>query len=101
MRIVKLKFVNRDFGIAYLLNKGLFTLVENEMVYHYSVKAIVEVGQILNEPGETDEFGNMLSEPIYADGYHFDILLDESEITFDNYEIFPTHPRHVFAGFNN
>ena len=63
------------------------------------VIAGVEVGLIINEEATFDEQGNMLTEPTYREGYHFDIM-SEIEIDFGVNEIFPDSPKHTFAGFN-
>ena len=58
---------------------------------------VVEVGLIINEEATFDEHGNLLTEPTYRDGYHFDIMT-EIEIDFGENEIFPDTPKHTFAG---
>jgi hypothetical protein len=49
------------------------------------------------ENGTYDEDFNELTAPVYADGYHFDVM-SEKEIKFEN-EIEVSSPKHKFAGF--
>ena len=69
------------------------------MLYADGIDAVVEVGLIINEEATFDEQGNMLTEPTYRDGYHYDIM-SEIEIDFGENEIFPDNPKHTFAGIN-
>ena len=74
MRIYKLKYSDRETAIADLISKGVFQEIEGEMLYAEGIEAVVEVGLIINEEATFDEQGNMLTEPTYRDGYHFDIM---------------------------
>jgi hypothetical protein len=40
------------------------------------VAAVVEIGLIVLEQGTYDEEGNVITEPIYADGYHYDVMAE-------------------------
>lgn len=96
MYIKKLNYPDKETGIADLLAKGVYieqTFEEStSLVYGTGVYAIVEIGKIcINEPSE-------IVEPIYADGYHFDIMC-EQEIDFGSNEIVVDHPKHTFAGY--
>lgn len=97
MRIYKLKYTDRETGIADLIAKGVFQEIENEMLYADGIDAVVEVGFIIDQEATFDEEGNLLTEPTYRDGYHFDIMTD-IEINFGENEIFPNNPKHTFAG---
>ena len=97
MRICKLKYTDRETAIADLIAKGVFQEIENEMLYADGIDAVVEVGLIINEEATFDEQGNLLTEPTYRDGYHFDIM-SEIEIDFGENEIFPNSSKHTFAG---
>ena len=99
MRICKLKYTDRETAIADLIAKGIYQEIEGEMIYADGIDAVVEVGLIIDQEATFDEQGNLLTEPTYREGYHFDIMT-EIEIDFGENEIFPNNPKHTFAGFN-
>ena len=99
MRICKLKYTDRETAIADLISKGIYQETEDEMLYADGIDAVVEVGLIISEEATFDEQGNLLTEPTYREGYHFDIMT-EIEIDFGENEIFPDSPKHSFAGIN-
>jgi hypothetical protein len=101
MKVYKLKYENKETAIADLLAKGAYVEIENEdnetvLTYADGVHAIVELGLIVLEDGTYDEDFNELTAPIYADGYHYDVLTD-NEIPFEN-EIEVKNPKHSFYG---
>lgn len=98
MRIYKLKYTDKETGIADLIAKGVYQEKEGEMLYADGIDAVVEVGLIIDKEATFDEQGNLLTEPTYRDGYHFDIM-SEKEIDFGENEIFPNNPKHTFAGY--
>ena len=97
MRICKLKYTDKETAIADLLLKGIYQEIDGEMIYADGIDAVVEVGLIIDQEATFDKNGNMLTEPTYRDGYHFDIMTD-NEIDFGENEIFPNNPKHTFAG---
>ena len=97
MRIYKLKYTDRETAIADLIAKGVYQEIEGEMLYAEGIDAVVEVGMIIDQEAIFDEQGNILTEPTYREGYHFDIMT-EIEIDFGENEIFPNSPKHTFAG---
>lgn len=99
MRSYKLKYTDKETAIADLIAKGVYQEIEGEMLYAEGIEAVVEVGLIINQEATFDEQGNLLTEPTYRDGYHFDIMTDNA-IDFGENEIFPNNPKHSFAGFN-
>ena len=105
MKVYKLKYENKETAIADLLSKGAYVEIENEdnetvLSYAEGVHAIVELGLIVLENGTYDENGNELTAPVYADGYHFDIM-SENEIDFGISDItsLVNNPKHQFAGY--
>ena len=101
MNIYKLNYTNKETAIADLLAKGAYVGIENEdnetvLSYGQGIHAIVEIGLIVLENGTYDDEGNEVTAPVYADGYHFDIM-SENEIDFPN-AIEPNNPKHQFAG---
>ena len=99
MRIYKLKYTDKETAIADLIAKGVYQEIEGEMLYADGIEAVVEVGILIDQEATFDEQGNLLTEPTYRDGYHYDIM-SEIEIDFGENEIFPNSPKHTFAGIN-
>lgn len=97
--IYKLKYTDKETAITDLIAKGVFQEIEDEMLYADGIDAVVEVGLIIDQEATFDEQGNLLTEPTYIEGYHFDIMTD-NEIDFGENEIFPNNPKHTFAGIN-
>ena len=97
MNIYKLKYTDKETAIADLLAKGVYIETEDGLSYGQGIHAIVEIGLIVLENGTYDEEGNEVTAPIYADGYHYDVM-SEQEIDFPN-AIEPNNPKHQFAGY--
>ena len=99
IKIYKLKYINKETAIADFLSKGVYQEIDGELSYSEGIHAVVEAGLLIDQEATFDEQGNMLTEPTYIEGYHFDIMA-EKEIDFGENETFPNHPKHTFAGFN-
>lgn len=99
VRIYKLKYTDKETAIADLIAKGVYQEIESELSYGNGIEAVVEVGLIIDQEATFDENGNLLTEPTYREGYHFDIM-SNNEIYFGANEIFPNNPKHTFAGIN-
>ena len=95
MYIIKLKYTDKETAIADLKAKGVYT---EDLSFGNGIHAIVEIGKVILTDGTYDEQGNELTAPIFADGYHYDIMA-ETEIDFGTNRIFPNNPKHVFAGY--
>lgn len=93
--IKKLKYATKEQGIADLIAKEIYN---EELEYCEGVHAVVDIGKVIDQEATYDEQGNILTEPTYVDGYHFDIMI-EKEVDFETNEIIPKHPRHTFAGY--
>jgi hypothetical protein len=96
MYIYKLKYSNRATAITDLIAKGVIDTNENNTSITQSV---VELGIILLTNGTYDEEFNEITAPIYADGYHFDIMVNNA-IDFGTARVTPTNVKHAFLGFN-
>jgi hypothetical protein len=99
--IYKLNYSNKETAIKDFIKKGVFIEVENidkEIVLSYGkgIQAVVEIGKIVLTNGTYDADFKEITAPVYADGYAYDVMSD-TEIIFAS-EIFPTNPRHGFAG---
>ena len=92
--VYKLKYKDKETAIADLIAKGV---IDAEHNYLPNTHAVVELGLIALTYGEYDEQGNVVVEPTYADGYHFDVML-ENEIDFGSADIteLVTTPKHNF-----
>lgn len=99
MNIFKLRYDNEHQGIDDLKLKGVYIETEEGLSYGQGVQAIVNIGKVILTEATFDEQGNLLTEPTYIDGYHFDIM-SEKEIDFGESEIFTNNPKHTFAGIN-
>ena len=95
MKIYKLKYPNKETAIADLKAKGVYT---EDLSFGNGIHAIVEIGSVVLTDGTYDEEGNEITAPIYADGYHYDIM-SETEINFGVNRTFPNNPKHAFAGY--
>jgi hypothetical protein len=100
MNIYKLKYTDKETAIADLLAKKVYVEVENlnkeiTLSYGQGIQAIVEIGLIVLENGTYDSEFNEITAPVYADGYHYDVM-SEKEIKFTN-AIEVENPKHIFA----
>ena len=98
MRIVKLKYTDKAEAIEDLIAKGIYIENKEGLVYGQGVHAIVEIGLIVDKDPTFDEEGNLLTEAIYFEGYHYDLMIEDSDIVFEK-EIVVNNPRHSFAGW--
>ena len=93
MNIYKLKYTDKETAIADLITKNV---IDEDGNYQQGIQAVVEIGLITLTDGTYDNEGNVIIEPIYADGYHYDVM-SEQEIEFEN-KIEVNNPKHMFAG---
>ena len=103
MEIYKLKYSDKETALKDLLKKGVYIETKNshkELVLSYGdgIQAVVELGLIVLVNGTIDDELNQVTAPIYADGYHFDIM-SENKIDFGKNEITVNNPKHYFAGY--
>ena len=74
IRIYKLKYTDKETAISDLISKGVYQEIDGELSYSEDIHAVVEVGLIIDQEATFDEQGNLLTEPTYREGYHFDIM---------------------------
>jgi hypothetical protein len=103
MNIYKLKYTDKETAIADLIAKKVYVETENldkeiTLAYGQGINAIVEIGLIVLENGIYDSDFNEITAPVYADGYHYDVM-SENEIDFGIAKVAPTNPKHKFAGY--
>ena len=95
IQIYKLRYSDKETAIADLKAKAVYN---EDLSYRQGVQAIVNIGKVVLTDGTYDEQGNEITAPIFADGYHYDIM-SETEIDFGVNRIFPNNPKHAFAGY--
>lgn len=101
--IYKLTYSNKETAIKDFLKKGVYIEVENidkekSLAYGKGIQAVVDIGQIVKVPGEYDDQGNVIVEPIYFDGVFYDVMT-LADIDFGTNEVFPVECVHSFAGY--
>jgi hypothetical protein len=92
--IFKLTYTDKAAAVADLKAKGILIEVdgmdgEKHEAYGSGVAAVVEIGLIVIDV--VDE------QPIYADGYHYDVMSTET-YDFGANLVEPKNPKHAFAG---
>ena len=95
MNIYKLKYTDKETAIADFITKDL---IDAENNYKEGIQAVVEIGLIVLTEGTYDENFNEITAPIFADGYHYDIMSIQ-DIDFGSNEIVVNNPKHNFAGY--
>ena len=95
MKIYKLKYIDKETAIDDFIAKDLIDLENN---YKEGIQAIVEIGLIVLTEGTYDENFNEITAPIFADGYHYDIMSIQ-DIDFGSNEVIVNNPKHNFAGY--
>ena len=104
MEIYKLQYKDKETAIADLIAKGVYKEVENldkeiTLAYGDGIQAVVEIGLIVLENGTYNENFEEITAPVYAEGYHFDVM-SENKIDFGANEIEVDNPKHTFAGYS-
>jgi hypothetical protein len=101
MNIFKLTYTDKAAAVADLKAKNIIIEVdgmdgEKHEAYGEGVQAVVEIGLIMIEPPVMDGM-TVVTEPIYADGYHYDVMSSEL-YDFGANLVEPKNPKHAFAG---
>jgi len=72
MNIYKLQYEDKKSAINDLIDKKV---IDKDNNYINGTQAVVEVGKIVLVEGVYDEKNNLITEPIFLDGYHYDIMI--------------------------
>jgi hypothetical protein len=101
MNIFKLSYSDKEAAVADLYAKGILIEVEGidgekHEAYGSGVAAVVEIGLIMLTPPVMEGM-EVIEEPIYADGYHYDVMSSEL-YDFGANLVEPKNPKHAFAG---
>jgi hypothetical protein len=104
MYIYKLRYNDRATAITDLIAKGVIIqttdLNGNTNIVNTAItQAVVDLGIILLTSGTYDENLQEITSPVYADGYHFDVMVTQA-IDFGTAKVSPTNVLHSFLGFN-
>lgn len=98
--IYKLTYTDKEQALADLKAKGILVEVEfngeKHEAYGNGVQAVVEIGLIMLTPPVMEGM-EVVTEPIYADGYHYDVMSDNT-YDFGSNLVEPKNPKHAFAG---
>jgi hypothetical protein len=99
--IYKLTYSDKAAAVADLYAKGILIEVdgidgEKHEAYGNGVAAVVEIGLILVTPPVMEGM-EVIEEPIYAEGYHYDVMSSEL-YEFGANLVEPKNPKHAFAG---
>jgi len=99
--IYKLTYSDKAAAVADLYAKGILIEVEGidgekHEAYGSGVQAVVEIGLIMLTPPVMEGM-EVVTEPIYADGYHYDVMSDNT-YDFGSNLVEPKNPKHAFAG---
>ena len=98
MEIYKLNYADSNAATADLIVKGVYVETEDGLAYANGTQAVVYIGQIVKVPGEYDDQGNVIVEPIYYDGVFYDVMT--ADVTdFGANEVFPVDCVHSFMGY--
>lgn len=102
MQIYKLNYTDKETAMANLLAKGVYIETtfdeQTSLSYGKGIHAIVEIGKIVLTNGTYDKKFKEITAPVYADGYHYDVMSEEA-IDFGANEIVVNNPKHTFAGY--
>jgi len=98
--IYKLTYSDKEQALVDLKAKGILVEVEfngeKHEAYGSGVQAVVEIGRIIVTPPVMEGM-EVIEEPIYADGYHYDVMSDNT-YDFGANLVEPKNPKHAFAG---
>ena len=94
--IYKLTYTDKAQAVADLESKGILIQTEDGAVYGEGVQAVVEIGLIMLTPPVMEGL-EVIEPPVYADGYHYDIMADNT-YDFGVNLVEPKNPKHAFAG---
>ena len=99
MNIYKLNYTDKETAIADLIAKGVYN---EDLEYINGTQAVVDIGKIVKVEGTYDENGDVITEPIYHDGYAYDLMTTDT-IDFGSADItlLVKTPMHGFAGYSN
>ena len=101
MNIFKLTYPNKEAAVADLKAKNILIEVDGidgqkHEAYGNGVQAVVNIGKIIVTPPVMEGM-EIVTPPVYADGYHYDVMSSEL-YDFGANLVEPKNPKHAFAG---
>jgi hypothetical protein len=98
--IYKLTYTDKATAVADLTAKGILVEVtfqeQTHEAYGEGVASVVEIGLIMITPPVMEDM-TIVTPPVYADGYHYDVMSDKT-YEFGVNLVEPKNPKHAFAG---
>ena len=102
MRVRTLKYDNKEQALQHLIDLGVYVEVEHEeeitLQRGEGVSGVKLIPSIVLEQPTYDENGEELTAPVYAEGYHANVLCNDS-YDFGEFEIEVVSPKYRFAGW--
>lgn len=96
MNIYKLIYESKQEATQDLMDRGVVEHDEDQnIIYSSNTMAVVHLGQLVDQPGEYDDEGNMITPPVWLGGYHVDVMTIEP-VNFGDHEIQVDNPKHSF-----
>jgi hypothetical protein len=95
MKIYKLKYTDKEIAITDLIEKEV---IDKDTNYINGTQAVVDIGFIVSQDATFDEQGLQLTEPVFFEGYHYD-LMSTDIIDFGANDIEVDNPKHTFMGY--
>ncbi len=103
MYIYKTNFFTEEEGKQALIAKGVWKQITEEgvtqMVYINGTRGVVNIGKIVKTPGTYGPDGEVITPPVYYDGWAYDIMSTDW-IDFGDNEVYPgDKAAHSFFGW--
>ena len=102
----KLKYNSKQEALLNLMSKGVIQdkqytdendkLVVEETPYINGTESVVYVGKIIDTPAEYDTDGNVTKKATYKQGFHVDVMTNDTIDFEDNEVIGVNTPAHKF-----
>ena len=100
MNIYKANFETKEQGTEYLLNIGVLVEQDEEIVFSKDTAAVVYIGKVVKIPATYDKEGNIITPPIFYDGYAIDVMNGaKPNLDFKEFAVYPIEAAHSFYGY--
>jgi len=99
MNIYKANFETKEQGQDYLFSIGVLVENESEIVFSKDTAAVVYIGKVVKIPATYDKEGNIITPPIYFDGYAIDVMNAKPDLDFGEFAVYPIEAAHSFYGY--
>jgi len=99
MNIYKTNFPTEQEGKDYLLSIGVLVETDGQIVFAKDTAAVVYIGKVVKIPATYDKEGNIITPPIYFDGYAIDVMSANPKLDFGEFMVYPVEAAHSFYGY--